>query len=59
MDFANRLAPGKCWERELQLMVLKSGDHQLTWVAYRGFSRVSYITGGAGFLPSTVPPPEK
>ena len=36
------------------LMVQKSGLHQLRLVVYPIIYRVSYIPGGAGFLPSTV-----
>ena len=32
----------------------KSGDHQLRLVVYPIVSKVLYIPGGAGFLPSTV-----
>ena len=35
-------------------MVQKSGDHQLRLVVYPIVSKVLYIPGGAGFLPSTV-----
>jgi len=35
-------------------MVQKSGLHQLRLVVYPIIYRVSYIPGGAGFLPSTV-----
>ena len=38
------------------LMVQKSGVHQLRLVVYPIICRVLCIPGGAGFLPSTVPP---
>ena len=42
-------------ERNILLMVQKSGVHQLRLVVYPIIYKVSYIPGGClGFLPSTV-----
>ena len=65
LGFSGSIATPTAGRREsgkplvILLMIQKSGEHQLIWYMTPILCRVSYMSGGAGFLPSTVHHPTK